>query len=81
LIAFQAGLAVKHMVLTTVHGRFTEFSSTLELDEDDLAQSFVKVTINAASATLEMLHVTRTSEAQLFLMRRNILRLHLPAVW
>ena len=45
--------AVKHMVLTTVHGKFTEFSGTLELDEHDLAQSSVKVTINAASVTTE----------------------------
>jgi polyisoprenoid-binding protein YceI len=45
--------SVRHMVLTTVHGKFTDFSGGLELEENDLSKSSVSVKINAASITTE----------------------------
>jgi polyisoprenoid-binding protein YceI len=36
-------------MVTKVHGAFTKFSGTLELDEQDLAHSHVEVQIDAAS--------------------------------
>ena len=45
--------SVKHMVLTTVHGKFTDFSGILELEDNDLSKSSVSVRINAASITTE----------------------------
>jgi polyisoprenoid-binding protein YceI len=45
--------SVKHMVLTTVHGKFTDFSGILDLEENDLTKSSVSVRINAASITTE----------------------------
>jgi polyisoprenoid-binding protein YceI len=40
---------VKHMMFTTVKGRFTGVSGTITLDEENLADSQVDVTIDAAS--------------------------------
>jgi polyisoprenoid-binding protein YceI len=45
--------SVKHMVLTTVHGKFTDFSGILDLEENDLTKSSVSVRITAASITTE----------------------------
>ena len=45
--------SVKHMVLTTVRGKFTDFSGILELEENDLTKSSVSVRISAASITSE----------------------------
>lgn len=42
-------LAVKHMVFTTVKGRFPNVSGTIVLDEADLAASSVSADIEAAS--------------------------------
>jgi polyisoprenoid-binding protein YceI len=44
-IAFQ----VRHMVFAKVHGAFTSFSASLELDENDLTRSKLDVAIDAAS--------------------------------
>ena len=41
--------AVRHMVVSKVRGRFAVFSGTLELDDADLAQSTIDVTIDASS--------------------------------
>lgn len=41
--------AIKHMVFSTAKGRFNQFSGTINLDEGDLANSSVNVTIDAAS--------------------------------
>jgi polyisoprenoid-binding protein YceI len=41
--------AVKHMMVTTVKGRFTKFTGTLELDEAKPENSRVDVTIDVAS--------------------------------
>jgi polyisoprenoid-binding protein YceI len=45
--------SVRHMVLTTVRGKFTDFSGILELEDNDLSKSSVSVRINAASITTE----------------------------
>ena len=45
--------SVKHMVLSTVRGKFTDFSGILELEENDLTKSSVSLRINAASITTE----------------------------
>ena len=45
--------SVKHMVLSTVRGKFTDFSGILELEENALTKSSVSVRINAASITTE----------------------------
>ena len=46
LIEFSA----KHMMVTTVKGRFTKFSGKIDIDEADPAASVVDVTIDANSA-------------------------------
>jgi len=45
--------SVRHMVLSTVRGKFTDFSGTLDLEENDLIKSSVRVRINTASITTE----------------------------
>jgi polyisoprenoid-binding protein YceI len=40
---------VRHLMVSKVHGRFTAWSGTLELDDADLAKSRLDVTIDAAS--------------------------------
>ncbi len=39
----------KHMMITTVKGRFTEFDGTIVADEADIGSSSVEVTMQAAS--------------------------------
>jgi polyisoprenoid-binding protein YceI len=41
--------AVRHMVVSKVRGRFAAFVGTLDLDEADLTQSTIDVTIDASS--------------------------------
>ena len=41
--------AVKHMMVTTVRGRFGQVSGKIELDEEDLTRSSAEVTIPVAS--------------------------------
>lgn len=41
--------AVKHMMVTTVRGRFAQVSGTIELDEEDPTRSSAEVTIPVAS--------------------------------
>lgn len=43
------GFNVKHMMVSTVPGRFTEFSGTIVFDEKDPSKSSVNATIKAAS--------------------------------
>ncbi len=40
---------VRHLMVSKVHGRFTAWSGTLELDDEDLTRSRVEVSIEAAS--------------------------------
>lgn len=43
------GFSVRHLVFAKVRGRFTSWSGSLQLNDDDLAQSSVDVAIDAAS--------------------------------
>ncbi len=43
------GFHVRHLMISKVHGRFTAWGGTLEIDEADLAKSKVAVEIDAAS--------------------------------
>ncbi|HEX8997819.1 MAG TPA: YceI family protein [Ktedonobacterales bacterium] len=43
--------SVKHMMVTTVKGRFTQFQGDVEIDEANPANSKVDVTIDTASVT------------------------------
>ncbi|HMF89935.1 MAG TPA: YceI family protein [Candidatus Angelobacter sp.] len=43
------GFNVKHMMVSTVHGRFNDFSGQILYDDKDPSKSSVKVTIKAAS--------------------------------
>jgi polyisoprenoid-binding protein YceI len=44
-----AEFGVKHLMVSTVKGRFTEVSGAIELDESDISRSRVDVAINVAS--------------------------------
>jgi len=44
-----AEFGVKHLMVSTVKGRFTEVSGAIELDEGDISRSRVDVAINVAS--------------------------------
>ena len=46
--------AVKHMVISTVHGKFTDYSGTILFEEDDLTKSSVNITIKAGSVNTEV---------------------------
>jgi polyisoprenoid-binding protein YceI len=43
------GFSVKHLMISTVRGRFSDYSATLHLDEQSPAKSSLDVSINAAS--------------------------------
>lgn len=43
------GFSVRHMVIATVKGNFTDFSGTIVFDSTDLSKSSVNVTIKTAS--------------------------------
>ena len=45
----QVEFSAKHMMITTVRGRFGEMSAVAELDESDLTKSTVEFTIQTAS--------------------------------
>ncbi len=47
------GFSVKHMVISSVPGRFTDFDGTIAYDDKDVSKSSVKVTIQAASINTE----------------------------
>lgn len=49
----RVGFAVKHMVINTVHGRFTDFNGTILYDDKDPSKSSVSVTIKAASVNTD----------------------------
>jgi polyisoprenoid-binding protein YceI len=44
-----AEFGVKHLMVSTVKGRFTEVSGAIEIDESDISRSRVDVAINVAS--------------------------------
>src|SRR6187200_694003 len=45
----QVEFAVKHMMITTVKGRFSEVTGEIQLDEGNLTNSKVNIDINVAS--------------------------------
>lgn len=45
----QVGFSVKHMMFTTVRGRFADVEGTVTFDADDPSASEVRVTIDASS--------------------------------
>lgn len=45
----QVDFGVRHMMISTVRGTFGELEGTIHLDEDDLTNSSVEVSIDAAS--------------------------------
>lgn len=45
----HVGFAIKHMMISTVHGQFHRFSGTLELDDHDLSRSSASGSIEVAS--------------------------------
>lgn len=45
----SVGFSVKHLMITTVKGRFAGVKGTVTIDEEDLAGSEVEVTIDASS--------------------------------
>lgn len=45
----NVGFSVKHMVITNVKGKFTDFSAELVFDENNLAASSLNATIQVAS--------------------------------
>jgi len=45
----SVGFSVKHMVISSVKGSFTDFSGTIMYDEADISNSSVSVSIKTAS--------------------------------
>jgi polyisoprenoid-binding protein YceI len=45
----QVGFGAKHLVISTVNGRFNEFSGVVDYNPQDVTKSSVKVTIKTAS--------------------------------
>lgn len=45
----EVGFSAKHLMISTVRGRFAEVRGTIHLDEGDLARSSVEVEIDTAS--------------------------------
>jgi polyisoprenoid-binding protein YceI len=49
LVHSSVNFHVRHLMVSKVHGRFTKWVGTLELDDEDLTRSRVDITIDAAS--------------------------------
>jgi polyisoprenoid-binding protein YceI len=49
----NVAFAVKHLGVSTVHGRFTDFSGTILFDDKDTAKSSVDVTIKSTSVNTD----------------------------
>jgi polyisoprenoid-binding protein YceI len=60
----SVGFTVRHMVIAKVHGQFTKWSGTLELDPNNLTASKVEVKIEAASIDTRDVQRTATSDRQ-----------------
>jgi len=45
----QVGFGVKHFMVSTVHGRFTDFDGVIHYDPKDVTKSSVNVTVKTAS--------------------------------
>ena len=53
------GFSAKHMLVTTIRGRFTRWSGQVEVADDDLTSARVTGSIEAASVSGGMLAWTR----------------------
>ncbi len=49
----NVGFSVRHMVITTVKGNFTDFSGSIVYDDKDVTKSAVNVTIKSSSITTQ----------------------------
>jgi polyisoprenoid-binding protein YceI len=49
----QVGFIAKHLMITNVNGRFTDFSGTITYDAQDVSKSAVSVNIKTASVTTD----------------------------
>jgi polyisoprenoid-binding protein YceI len=49
----QVGFTAKHLMITNVNGRFTDFSGTITYDAQDVSKSAVSVNIKTASVTTD----------------------------
>ena len=49
LVHSSVNFHARHLMVSKVHGRFTKWGGTLELDDEDLTRSRVHITIDAAS--------------------------------
>jgi polyisoprenoid-binding protein YceI len=49
----QVGFTARHVVISKVNGRFTDFAGTLTLDPKDVTKSSVKVTVKTPSITTD----------------------------
>lgn len=47
------GFSVRHMVLSTLRGRFTRFSGEIKYDRSEIAHSSLRILIDAASASTD----------------------------
>lgn len=47
------GFAVRHLMVTTVRGKFKSFSGEINLDEKDITNSSARITIEAASLSTD----------------------------
>src|SRR5438045_286155 len=43
------GFSIRHLVINSIRGRFTDYSGTIVYDEQDISKSSVEITIKAAS--------------------------------
>jgi polyisoprenoid-binding protein YceI len=49
----NVGFAVRHMAVSTVHGRFTDFNGSILFDDKDASNSSVDVTIKSTSVNTD----------------------------
>jgi len=49
----QVGFSVKHLMISNVNGRFTDFDGTITYDAKDITRSAVKVTVKTLSITTD----------------------------
>ena len=67
----QVSFVVRHMMVSKVRGRFTKFSSTIEVAENH-QDSKVEATIDAANANLPVARLTAISQTVAELMKMSL---------
>src|SRR4051794_29367559 len=66
-----AGFAVEHMMVSSVHGAFTDVAGKITLDPAKIADTKADVTINAVSIDTRLRSATITSRARTSSMSRS----------